>query len=404
MKLENYTGAMRLRWDHDLKVFDEIISLDLDTPNKARATGKKMVAKGPLSPVEVIYAADALACDITTHDTLLQSILNERSNMGQKAIEAGISPEISPWNLVTMGAVLNSQSDVALDLYSTACGGFDDQLIKGFQVMAQAGLLPLRFWEVPRYDPEAESWALAYLEKELKQLFEWMGSYTGKKVTEERLYRVIYLGNLLRGDMVDIHACLAMPKVPIAALEYYLVQMMMGDYAQDPEGLHMLFRQLLLELQRRVNQGQQPLGIIATPVRVYVMGDETQELHLFNAIEDHGGVMVGCDFRLPLYYALIDEDTAPLSALARWIWNMPNNMSTVGRVTAELNSIKKQKPEAVIISNVLGSRHLPGAERLVRDLIKEKLGIPVLSVETSLPQENMEKVDYQVRAFLETIK
>ena len=70
---------------------------------------------------------------------------------------------------------------------------------------------------------------------------------------------------------------------------------------------------------------------------------------------------------------------------------------------AELNSIEKQKTEAVIISNVIGSRHLPGAERLVRDLIKEKLGVPVLSVETGLPQENVEKVDYQVRAFLETM-
>jgi benzoyl-CoA reductase/2-hydroxyglutaryl-CoA dehydratase subunit BcrC/BadD/HgdB len=192
-----------------------------------------------------------------------------------------------------------------------------------------------------------------------------------------------------------------MGKTPIAGLEYYLLQMLSGDYAQDPEELHKLLLELLHELRVRADRNQSIAGISASPLRVYLMGEETQELSLFNAIENYGGVTVGCDFRFPLYYSLIDEDSEPLSALARWIWHMPNNLPTIKRVKDEMDSIRKQKPDAVIISSVVGSRRLPGAERLVRDLVKEELGIPVLSIETSLPHENTEKVDYQIRAFLE---
>jgi benzoyl-CoA reductase/2-hydroxyglutaryl-CoA dehydratase subunit BcrC/BadD/HgdB len=403
MKLESYMGAAGLRFDGDLKAFDEIISFYLDATDRIKARGKKVIAKGPLSPVEVIYAGGATAYDVATRETLLQSMLNGHSNLSYQAVEAGMSPELSPWNLVMLGGILGGNITIPVDLYSSACGGFDDQLTKSFQVMAQAGKLPLRFWDVPRNNPEAESWALTYLKKELEQIFEWMAIYTGQKTTERSLREAIRFGNLIRVDMMDLNTYLAMPRVPIAALEYYLVQMMMGDYAQDPEALHGLFTKLLEELRLRVDRGQFIAGIQPSPIRVYVMGDETQELYLFNAIEDHGGLFVGCDFRLPLYYDLIDENAEPLNALARWVWDMPNNLPTAARIKAELGSIKKQKPDAVIISSVVGSRRLPGSERLVRDLIKQELNVPVLAVETSLPHENIEKVDYQIRAFLETM-
>ncbi len=402
MKLEGVAEAAQVRFDQDLKTFPALISFYLNAADRVKVTGKKVVAKGPLSPVEVIYAAGALAYDVNTHNTL-QAIFNRRIDLRQQAVDAGISPEFSPWNLVMLGAVLNGQNDIPIDLFSTAFSGSDNQLIKGFQLIARLDSRPLRFWEVPRYDPESEGWALNYLEKELEQCFEWMRLHTGHKTTKESLQKAIHLGNLIRTDMAELDSYLAMAKVSIASLEYYLIQMMMGDYAQDPEGLHNLLRQLLQEIKLRVDQGKSAPGVSASPVRVYIMGEESQELGVFNAIEDYGGVLVGCDFRWPLYYEVIDEEASSLSSLARWIWRMPSNLSTQERVRTELLSIKKQKPDAIIISSVVGSRCLPGAERLVRDLVKRELGVPVLSIETTLPQENMEKVDYQIRALLQTV-
>jgi hypothetical protein len=57
----------------------------------------------------------------------------------------------------------------------------------------------------------------------------------------------------------------------------------------------------------------------------------------------------------------------------------------------------------VILSNVVGSRHQTGIERLVKDTIKQELGVPVLTIETTLPQENADKIEYQINALMQTI-
>lgn len=402
MKLEKFTETTRVRFDHDLKSFNELISYYLNNVDRVKGLGKKVVAKGPLSPVEIIYAAEALAYDVNTHNTL-QAIFNGDTDIAQNAVNTGVSSEINPWNLIMLGTTLSGKDGIPIDLFSTAFNGFDEQLIKGFQLMAHINSRPLRFWEVPIYNTESEDWALDYLKKELEQYFEWMEDHIGTRVTNESLQRAVHLGNLIRTDMVELNAYLAMPKVPIAALEYYLVQMMMGDYAQDPGGLHKLFRQLLEEINLRVNQGKKIPGIAESPVRVYIIGDETQELYMYNFIEDHGGVVVGCNFRLPLYYELIDEQALSIESLAHWIWHMPTNLPIQKRIEFELSHIKRQNPDAVIISSVIGSRHLPGIERLIRDSIKKELSIPVISIETTIPGDNVERIDYQIRGLLQTM-
>jgi len=186
------------------------------------------------------------------------------------------------------------------------------------------------------------------------------------------------------------------------ALEYYMTQVLIGDYAQDPEELHNQYLALLDELKERVKQSiAAPRLTSKKPLRIYLMGEETQEFQLLNIIEDYGGVLIGCDTRLSLYYEPVKEDGQVVENLARWIWKMPDNLPTVERIKTTIPYIKKQKPDAIIINSMVGSRNLPGAERLVRDIIKEELGIPVLSIETTLPLENIEKVDYQIRAFIE---
>ncbi len=402
MQLEVASGVALLRFDLTLESFPEIISSYLDKNTKASLSGEKIVAKGPMSPVDIIYAAGALAYDLNTHQTL-QAIFSGNSNYSQQAVDMLVSSEFSPWHLVMLGAWLSGQNQVPVDLFSTALGEFDDQLIKSFQLMAKHGLKPFLAWEVPRYNPESEVWSLDYLKKELKQFFNEVSAYTGHTVTDDALQAAIHAGNLLRSDMAEIDTYLAMDRVPISGLEYYLIQVMLGDYARDPEGLHRMLRQLIDEMKQRADNHQSGPGIRNSPVRIYIMGDETQELHLYNSIEDCGGVLVGCDFRLPLYYNLVDEINRPLDSIARWIWHMPNNLPIQQRIKLELGFIKKQKPDAIILSNVVGSRHLTGIERLVKDMIKEELGVPVLTIETTLPLENSDKIDYQINALIQTI-
>ena len=402
MKLADYPGFARLRFDTELKSFDGLMSLFLSSAERAKASGKKVVAKGPLSPVEPIYAAGALAYDPYTHETVVQAVMKENLNLVSEAIDAGLGPDFNPWNLIMLGAVVSKKNEVAIDAYSTACGCWDDQIKKSWQIMAEATETPLHFWEVPRFDTESAEWAIKYLTKELKQLFDWLANQTGQKITDRSLIESIRRGNLIRQDIMEITQMLQLPKVPISALEYYLAQTMIGDYGQDPEMLHDGYRALIQELKERVSKSIAAPGLESEkPLRIYFMGEETQVFRVWNAIEDYGGVLVGCDMRLSLYYEPIKEDGSPIENLARWIWKMPYHLPTAERIKATIPYIKQQEPDAIIISSVVGSRNIPEAERFTRDMLKDELGLPLLSIETRLPLENTEQVDHQIRAFIE---
>lgn len=379
------------------------MSLFLSSAERAKASGKKVVAKGPLSPVEPIYAAGALAYDPYTHETIVHAVMKENLSLASEAIDAGLGPDFNPWNLTMLGAVVSKKNEVAIDAYSTACGCWDDQIKKSWQIMADAAEAPLYFWEVPRFDAESEKWAIKYLTKELKQLFDWLTIETDNKITDRSLMESIRRGNLIRQDIMEITQMLQLAKVPISALEYYLAQTMIGDYAQDPEMLHASYGALIEELKERASKSIAAPGLVSEkPLRIYFMGEETLAFRVWNAIEDYGGVLVGCDTRLSLYYEPIKENGPAIEALARWIWRMPHHLPTAERIKATIPYIKQQEPDAIIISSVVGSRNVPEAERFAMDMLKDELGLPLLSIETTLPLENIEKVDSQIKAFIET--
>jgi benzoyl-CoA reductase/2-hydroxyglutaryl-CoA dehydratase subunit BcrC/BadD/HgdB len=377
------------------------MSLFLSSAERAKASGKKVVAKGPLSPVEPIYAAGALAYDPYTHETIVHAVMKENLNLASEAIDAGLGPDFNPWNLTMLGAVVSKKNEVAIDTYSTTCGCWDDQIKKSWQIMADAVEAPFHFWEVPRFDAESEKWAIKYLTRELKQFFDWLTIETDHKITDHSLMESIRRGNLLRQDIMEITQMLQLAKVPIAALEYYFAQTMIGDYAQDPEMLHDSYGALIEELKERVSGSVAAPGLVSEkPLRIYFMGEETQAFRVWNAIEDYGGVLVGCDTRLSLYYEPIKEDGSAIEDLARWIWKMPYNLPTAARIKATIPYIKQQKPDAIIISSVVGSRNIPEAERFTRDILNDELGLPMLSIETTLPLENIEKVDSRIKDFI----
>lgn len=405
MNLSEWPGFSRLRFDTELKAFDGLMALFLSSAERAKKSGKKVIASSPLSSVDLISAAGALAYDAYTHETIVHAVMNESLSMINEAVDAGLSADFNPWNLMMVGAVVSRKNEVPIDAYSTACGCGDDQIKKSWQIMAEATGAPSYFWDIPRFGAESEEWAIDFLSKELRQLFGWLTSQTGKKVTDETIRDAIRQGNRLRQDLLEITQLLQHSPVPLSALEYYMTQALIGDYAQDAEALHQQYQVLLGELKKRMSLSRPTPGSkTVKPLRFYLMGEETQEFQLFNIIEDCGGVLVGCDTRQSLYYEPVKEDGPVIENLARWIWKMPYNLPTVERIKAILPHIKKQQPDAVIISSVVGSRNLPGAERLVRDIIRDELGLPILSIETTLPLENTGKVKSQIRSFIEQSK
>jgi benzoyl-CoA reductase/2-hydroxyglutaryl-CoA dehydratase subunit BcrC/BadD/HgdB len=397
--LDAITRRTGVRFDTHLGSFNELLTFYFENASKDK--DRKIVAQGPLCPADLVFAAGAVPYDLNTRASL-RAIFDGQVDVSQEAIDAQMSPEFSSWNLIMLGSVLSAKCESNIDLYATALGGFDEQVAKSFHLLAEACRKPIHFWEVPMYDAASEARAIRHLEKELDLYFRWLGGHTRNQANDGSLSHAIRWGNTLRSDMSALNACLLSEVVPLKALEYYLVQVMLGDCAQDPEKLHKLFVKLIEEIKDRVRLGNtgcaQP-----KPIRVYLIGDETQELGLYNAIEEHGGALVGCSSRLSLYYSLVDEKTRPISALASWIWHMPCNLPAQARIKREIEFIQIQRPDAIIINSTVGSRFLPGFERLNKDILKRELGIPVLCIETSFPGENIDKVDYQINALMQTL-
>ena len=156
MKLSDWPGFSKLRFDTELKAFDGLMSLFLSSAERVKKSGKKLVAKGPLAPVDPIYAAGALAYDPYTHETIVHAVMNENLNLASQAVDAGLSSDVHPWNLIMLGAVVSRKNEVPIDAYSTACGCWDDQIKKSWQIMAEATGSPFYFWEIPRFDAESK--------------------------------------------------------------------------------------------------------------------------------------------------------------------------------------------------------------------------------------------------------
>src|SRR3989338_7349048 len=121
MKLSEWPGFSRLRFDTELKAFEGLMELFLSSAARAKQSGKKVIASGPLSPADLIFAAGALPYDAYTHETIVRDVVNESLSITNAAVDAGLSVDFNPWNLMMVGAVVSKKNAVPVDGYLTAC-------------------------------------------------------------------------------------------------------------------------------------------------------------------------------------------------------------------------------------------------------------------------------------------
>ena len=399
--MTDQSGFRRLRLDGGLTGFRDVLGLFLSTGERAPTSKKKIVAKWTYMPAEPILAAGALPYDPHITESLRHLITDEDTSSMKYAVESGLPPDYCPWNLAMAGSMMSGKTMVPIDLMVVSCGCWCDSMSQSWYSTSRRIGIPFHYFDVPPFDLESKEWAIEYLVKELESLSEWLGNHGGRRIEGVALREEIRSTNKLRQAMIDLTDLLREDNVPVSALEYYLLQMTMSDYLQAPDALYRAWRGVLQESKERVRKGTPAKSICDSPLRVYYSGAETQELSVFSMIEDFGGTLVGCDTYLPLYRDLVSEDGS-LRSLANWIWATPFSFPTMERIRATMPFIKKQRAECVMINNTTGCKYLTESSRLARDMIREELGLPVLTVETSSPGENVELTESRIRAFMET--
>ena len=344
----------------------------------------------------------AIPYDLLLHEGLVTT-KDDEVNTSKYAIEAGLSADCCPWNLSAVSKILSKENDSDIDMF-LATVGFCDISSKSWQTMSKRIGKPFYSIEIPQFSFESENNAVSFIQKELSSMFNRLRRRRGYEFSEERLLDEIKKGNFIRNLLSGITQCLSAQSVPVSALEYFLIQASAGDYLQDPDSTGSILNRIKTEIESRNKKGESAPGIQDGAPRIYFVGMAPQQLGFWNLIEDCGGVSVGCDTYLSLFYELIPEHSNVQKELAKWIWRMPHNIPSIERSKILTSYIKKQNPDAVIIGNLVGCRNLSQSDRLVKETIREELGIPITSLELGASDEDITLLEPHIRSLIDMCK
>jgi len=389
----------RIRFDKSLKSFTNLWKMIMESTSRIENDKSKMIAKWRLFPPEIIYALGASPYDLLLHEGLARTSTRDLKVTGY-AIEAGLSADSCPWNLTSTGRILAKKSSAPVSMF-LAGAGLCDISLKSWQIMARQTGKPIYSMEIPMFDSRSERRAVSFIQGELTSLFTRLGRRLGHQYSESRLRDEVKKGNRVRKLLLGITSLLSHNSPPLNALEYFLVHATAGDYLQNPDSLVATLSEVKDETEMRASEGKCPPAIVDDPVRIYYIGMAPQDLHFWNMIEDSGGVLVGCDTYLPLFYSLIPENGSILGDFAKWIWIMSHHMPATDRAKTLVKYVKQQKPDAVVIGNVTGCRNLSSSDRIIRETLKEDLGISTTSFEFGSSDDDVALLEPHIKAFIE---
>ena len=396
------TSSRKIRFDDSFESFSRLWNLILDSKNRIGATQSRVIAKWRLFPPEIISSMGAIPYDLLLHEGLV-TLNDDEVNTSKYAIEAGLSADCCPLNLSAASKILARENDSEIDMF-LATVGFCDISSKSWQTMSKRIGKPFYSIEIPQFSFESENNAVSFIQQELSSMFNRLKRRRGYEFSEERLLNEIKKGNFIRNLLNDITQYLSSQSVPVAALEYFLIHASVGDYLQDPDATGSILNRIKTEIESRNKKGVSTPGIQDGAPRIYFVGMAPQQLKFWNLIEDCGGVSVGCDTYLSLFYELIPEHSNIQQEVAKWIWRMPHNIPSIDRSKILTSYIKKQNPDAVIIGNLVGCRNISQSDKLVKETIREELGIPVTSLEIGASNEDITFLEPHIRSLIDMCK
>jgi benzoyl-CoA reductase/2-hydroxyglutaryl-CoA dehydratase subunit BcrC/BadD/HgdB len=395
-------SSRKIRFDDSFESFSRLWNLILDSKNRIGSTQSRVIAKWRLFPPEIISSMGAIPYDLLLHEGLFTTS-DDAINNSKYAIEAGLSVDCCPLNLSAVSKILSRESKSDIDIF-LATVGFCDMSSKSWQTMSKRIGKPFYSIEIPQFSFESEDNAISFIQQELSSMFNRLKRRRGYEFSEERLLKEVKKGNFIRTLLNDITQYLSTQSVPVAALEYFLIHTSVGDYLQDPDATGSILNRIKTEIEYRNKNGESAPGIKDDAPRIYFVGMAPQQLRFWNLIEDCGGVSVGCDTYLSLFYELIPEHSDIQKEVAKWIWHMPHNIPSIERSKMLTTYIKKQKPDAVIIGNLVGCRNLSQSDKLVKETIREELGIPVTSLEFGASDEDITLLEPHIRSLIDMCK
>ena len=228
-----------------------------------------------------------------------------------------------------------------------------------------------------------------------------MARLTSHELTEDELRAGIRRTNTVR-RMVSRLRELAYGSGVLPALEMMVIEFGNLHYYSDISEWTAVLEHLLATAEERAAKGERVLN--EDSLRVVWVTPPADPL-LLTYVEDSGARVVGTEYVINQALEVIDESKPGLEAIAESF--MVASLIGTSRARAEsvIRQARERQAEGVIISGILGGSHCAMETRLISDIVKQELDLPVLEFDVAPPSNEIGlQLQTRIDAFLEVLR
>jgi benzoyl-CoA reductase/2-hydroxyglutaryl-CoA dehydratase subunit BcrC/BadD/HgdB len=228
-----------------------------------------------------------------------------------------------------------------------------------------------------------------------------MTKLTGHELTDQELRAGIRHTNAVRKTVARLRE-LAYGSGALPALEMMVVEFGNLHYYSDIAEWSAVIEHLLATAEERAAKGERVLN--EDVLRVVWVTPPADPL-LLTYVEDAGARVVGTEYVINQALEVIDESKPGLEAIAESF--MVASLIGTSRARAEsvIRQARERQAEGVIISGILGGSHCAMETRLISDIVKQELDLPVLEFDVAPPSNEIGlQLQTRIDAFLEVLR
>ena len=385
--------------------------------HQARAEGKKIVGvMKDLGTLPVMaYSLPNVVAFYPDGAFWIPCVMELSAGLLGIADSLGIDESFCPVRAM-LGAFVTEAHFPIPDLLTTSVGATCDDFSAIAQRLEALGH-PILWWEIPsRRRPEpgeaavclpggfcAPAEQVAFVKAELHRVRQAIEELAGERLDDQALCAGIRIANRVRTRMAELRRLAFTAELcPMPALEMLIVEMLAIHFCSDRDETVSILGDLLHEVQKRVRAGT---GILSKDAARVFWVNPVADLRTMNLLEECGGRVCGTEYLFCHALDEIPEDLPPMEALARMALADPMVGPAQDRAARICTDICAFGAEAVLISRMPGASHCATEGEVIRDVVRSRLGIPVVEIEVPPVSDSFEStLRTRIEALVEAVK
>jgi benzoyl-CoA reductase/2-hydroxyglutaryl-CoA dehydratase subunit BcrC/BadD/HgdB len=392
LKFDNSLAALRM-WG--------FVQNETERLFRARQTGRRVIATmGDLGAVPVIV--DSFPDCVAFYPDCIwwTPFVMESRVLFDAAAELGVG-DATCFSRAALGAFSKHSYFPDPDLVIASTGASCDDY-SGVEQLAERFAKQMLWAEVPARCGTGSVGPIGQmLVNEYERIVAEMEKLTGHELTEEELRAGIRRTNAVRKTVARLRE-LAYDSGALAALEMMVVEFGNLHYYSDISEWTAVLEHLLATAEERAAGGTRVLGDDA--LRVVWVTPPADPL-LLTYVEDAGARVVGTEYVINQALEVMDEAKPPLEAIAGSFMTASLIGTSRQRAASVIRQARERQAEGVVISGILGGSHCAMETRLISDIVKQELDLPVLEFDVAPPSNAIgRQLQTRIDAFLEVLR